>query len=608
MKHMSLAAPEEIALEYGGNKKKIAEAIRMQLIDPTAGLMAGMFIDRMRNAAIEEQKADTTVAQDVFGVQGSGTGTMAGNQLGMQGQQPPQPQPQPQPQMAQGIPAAQMAAAQPQAPAGVEGLPAGDVGNYSMAGGGIVAFGDGGDVPGYAGSPTDGSVVGAITDAQAIAMGYPNAQAYTVAQERKGLAKTMQDTFSAQGRPDSPVFIKPSAAPVNPNVNAYGVQLPNPEANLGIASKQAKSLMTVPDELTQQKAIENKEALNRAMGVDENIYQKQKGILGQDREQLKKDRQDAQDMAIFKAGMGILGGTSQYAAVNIGQGSTPAINDLASDIKDIRKENKELSRAEMALDTAENNYKLDKSKSVETQLEKSQERRDKAQQNVAALTGSIGASLNTLAGSRFSAETQAASHLQGVEKQVAGQLEATGMNNASAAKVAGIYVKGHEALEKLRQQGMPDAFKLANSPEMQKSMPNSSFKERLEAVSQATHPKDIKNALLNATSQVQKRADEEWANLSITNKEIKGLKDKAAKGDVEAQKQLEKRKSDVFDSKLQEFYAGYENMRAGVGGSQADKLPAARPSMADWMAAARKANPNATDQELTDYYNTTYGR
>ena len=503
--------------------------------------------------------------------------------------------------MAQGLPAAQMAAAKPQAPAGVEGLPAGDVGNYSMAGGGIVAFGDGGDVPGYAG--TNGSLVGGITDAEAIAMGYPNAQAYLAAQERKSLAKTMQDTFNAQGRPDSPVFVKPQAA-TPANVNASGIQLPNPEANLGIASKQARSLMTVPDELTQEKAIQNKEALNRAMGVKENIYQDQKTELGKDREQLRLDREEAKNMAIFKAGMGILGGTSQYAAVNIGQGSTPAINDLASEIKDIKKAGRELKRAEMALDTAENNYKLDKSKSVETQLENSQARRDKAQQNVASLTGNIASSLNTLAGSQYGAQIQAAS----VEKQIAGQLEQTGMNNRSAAHVAGIYVKGHEALEKLRQQGMPDAFKLANSPEMQKSMPNSTFKERLEAVSQATHPKDIKNALLNATSQVQKRADEEWANLSITNKEIKALKDKAAKGDVEAQKQLEKRKSDIFDSKLQEFYAGYENMRTGVGGSQADKLPTTRPSMAVFMEEARKVNPNATDQELIDYYNTTYGR
>jgi len=596
MKPMSLVSPENVASEYGGNKKAIANAARMGLVDPAVALMAGMFIDRMRNAATEEQKADTTVAQDVLGLPTQPQAKP--QQLGIAA-----PQPQPQPQMAQGLPAAQMAAAKPQAPTGVESLPAGDVGNYSMAGGGIVAFGDGGDVPGYAGSPTYGSVVGAITDAQAVAMGYPNAQAYMEAQERSNLAKSMQDTFSAQGRPDSPVFVRPQAA-APANVNASGIQLPNPEANLGIASKQARSLIDIPTVRTAEQVLGEQEAMNRRLGVNENIYKDQKTELGKDREQLKLDREEAKNMAIFKAGMGILGGTSPFAAVNIGQGSTPAINDLASETKDIKKADRELTRAELALDVSENNYKLDKSKSAFNQVEKDTERRDKAQQNVASLTGNIASSLNTLGGSRYSAEVQAAS----VEKQIAGQLEQTGMNNKSAAHVAGIYVKGYEALEKLRQQSMPDAFKLANSPEMQSSMPNSTFKQRLEAVSQATHPKDIKNALLNATSQVQKRADEEWANLSITNKEIKALKDKAAKGDVEAQKQLEKRKSDIFDSKLQEFYAGYENMRTGVGGSQEDKLPTPRPSMAVFMEAARKVNPNATDQELIDYYNTTYGR
>ena len=62
MKPMSLTSPESIAREYKGNKKAIANAARMGLIDPTAALMAGMFIDRMRSAASEEQKADTTVA------------------------------------------------------------------------------------------------------------------------------------------------------------------------------------------------------------------------------------------------------------------------------------------------------------------------------------------------------------------------------------------------------------------------------------------------------------------------------------------------------------------------------------------------------------------
>ncbi len=148
MKPMSLTSPEAIASEYKGNKKAIANAARMGLIDAAAALMAGMHIDRMRSAAAEEQKADTTVVQDIFG---------APMQQGLP-QVPMRPQPQqPRPQMAQsqGIPGAQMAAAQPQMAPGVEGLPTGNVGNYAE--GGIVAFGDGGDVPGYAGD--DGSVV-----------------------------------------------------------------------------------------------------------------------------------------------------------------------------------------------------------------------------------------------------------------------------------------------------------------------------------------------------------------------------------------------------------------------------------------------------------------
>ena len=126
----------------------------LKLLDPIKAVMAGNMINH-----IQKQNAkppSTSVAQDLLGIQGSGTGTMAGTTLGMQGQEqgptaPPQQPPQQPPQMAQ-------------APAGIEGLPAGEVGNY--AGGGIVAFDDGGYVPKYAGG-TDGSLIN--TDPQRVA-------------------------------------------------------------------------------------------------------------------------------------------------------------------------------------------------------------------------------------------------------------------------------------------------------------------------------------------------------------------------------------------------------------------------------------------------------
>ena len=110
---------QALATKY--SKQQLAQMAQMGMLDPTKAVMAGMMIKRIEDQ--NQKPPQTTVAQDVLGVP----------QPQQQPQQPPQQAPQPQ--MAQ-------------APMGMESLPAGDVGNY--AGGGIVAFGDGGDVPGYA--------------------------------------------------------------------------------------------------------------------------------------------------------------------------------------------------------------------------------------------------------------------------------------------------------------------------------------------------------------------------------------------------------------------------------------------------------------------------
>jgi len=131
MKPMSLTTPESIAREYGGNKKKIAEAARMGLLDPTAAVMAGMFIDKMRAAAAAEQAQDTTVAQDILG---GGLGALP---TPPQQQTPPMPaQTAMQAQQAQ----PQAAPVRPELMQGVAALPADNIGEY--AGGGIVAFAD----------------------------------------------------------------------------------------------------------------------------------------------------------------------------------------------------------------------------------------------------------------------------------------------------------------------------------------------------------------------------------------------------------------------------------------------------------------------------------
>lgn len=126
MEPFGLQAPESIAKQYGGNKQNIARAAQMGLIDPTAAVLAGMFIDRMRAASAQEQTTSNTVAQDVFTL--------------------PAPMQVPQGMPPQGMTPSMEAPAPndvSQAPAGLDSVPIPDE-MYGMAAGGLVAFAEGG--------------------------------------------------------------------------------------------------------------------------------------------------------------------------------------------------------------------------------------------------------------------------------------------------------------------------------------------------------------------------------------------------------------------------------------------------------------------------------
>jgi hypothetical protein len=156
-KPFSIQSPEAIAKQYGGNKQKIAQAMQMGIIDPTAGTLAGMFIDRMRSAAQQEQTPQQTVAQQVMAPQpqaappappmgapaGLGATPQAAQMAPPMGQPPAMGQPSaPPPGMAMGgmVP--------PYASGGLTDLPIPDAmfdepNNGGYASGGIVAFDEG---------------------------------------------------------------------------------------------------------------------------------------------------------------------------------------------------------------------------------------------------------------------------------------------------------------------------------------------------------------------------------------------------------------------------------------------------------------------------------
>jgi len=129
---IDMASPETIAATFDGNKQKILQAAQMGTIDPTSAVLAGMFIDRMRNAQVMEQAPQSTVAQKVMG----GLGSLP-SQTSLP-QQTSQPMPQAPQQMAEG---------------GIIGIDIPDTmydepsnGGFDdgYAGGGLVAFAKGG--------------------------------------------------------------------------------------------------------------------------------------------------------------------------------------------------------------------------------------------------------------------------------------------------------------------------------------------------------------------------------------------------------------------------------------------------------------------------------
>lgn len=139
-KAYGIQSPESLAKEYGGNKQKIAKAVQLGILDPTAAVLAGMFIDRVRNAAQEEQGPQTTVAQQVLGGQ-----PPAPPQAGLQAAAPPPMR------MAYGgqVGVSNNQVPEPAMERGLDGIPIPD-NMFDYADGGMVAFGSGGDVQRFA--------------------------------------------------------------------------------------------------------------------------------------------------------------------------------------------------------------------------------------------------------------------------------------------------------------------------------------------------------------------------------------------------------------------------------------------------------------------------
>ena len=273
----------ELATKY--SKPDLARMVQMGMIEPQKALMAGMMIDRIAKSAM--QPPQSTVAQDVLGQQ---------------------------PTAAQGqIPSGIMGAPSAPAPsAGVAALPSGIT---EMAGGGIVAFDEGGQVPGYA----DGDLVSASDTF------------------RRGLAT----------QPDGSAPPAPPADAGIPSLTLPGGYQFRPYSTTGGTNIKAE-------------IAAEREAMREA-GVDLDLYKRMREEEGARREDFAKRREEAKGEALLMAGLGLMGARrGQEFEVLAGVGRQ-AVQQYSSALRDIRETEKDIKKTERELMIAEDRTKRDAS-------------------------------------------------------------------------------------------------------------------------------------------------------------------------------------------------------------------------------------------------------
>ncbi len=146
-KPFSIQAPEDVAKEYAGNKQRIMQAAQMGIVDPTAAILAGMFIDRMRGAQMQEGASPPTVAQEVMGglPPAPPAPSPAAGGLGALPQSGPPMAPEPAPQ----VPMEEAPMGMAEGGLATLSVPEtmfDEPDNGGYAGGGLIAFADGGGI------------------------------------------------------------------------------------------------------------------------------------------------------------------------------------------------------------------------------------------------------------------------------------------------------------------------------------------------------------------------------------------------------------------------------------------------------------------------------
>jgi hypothetical protein len=283
-----------------------------------------------------------------------------------------------------------MLAGQPQMQMEDQGLAGLDTGDMyqedSFAAGGIVAFADGGDTstPWYKKmklfgreydvlppSPSTVRDLQSKTRLSPFMGGLGDIDAYQYADPNYLLKKRemLYKQLEMPGADKNAIYAEINALEKQ-TAGPAGGYVPTEKAAMTDAEVQAKNVLAqtplppvvnpyavdslTPRPLSVEEAMKRQEEAMKLAGVDPNFYKTQAADLLAQRDALKADRSEAANMALIRAGLATMGGTSPFALVNLGKGAEAGTEQYMQDARNIRAENRLLGQADLKLKEAQN--------------------------------------------------------------------------------------------------------------------------------------------------------------------------------------------------------------------------------------------------------------
>jgi|FLOH01.1.fsa_nt_gi hypothetical protein len=222
------------------------------------------------------------------------------------------------------------------------------------------------------------------------------------------------------------------------------------EAVTNQAKELAKKYKTDPG-TTKDFTAFSKEYVDtlKEAGYDFDLVKDNIRKLAEEKEALKGEKKEAANLRLLEAGLGILGGESPYAFVNIGKGATPALQGLAKDLKDIKKTRRELDKETVQLNLLQNQMAEGKVKYAQGRLDKQEERQAKAVEKNAEIEFRIADRLSS----------------NSIQKYVADRQFETSSTNLQATKIERAEKREADFREAALKQASEDVKAMFEGPE-----------------------------------------------------------------------------------------------------------------------------------------------